>query len=97
MKAKLKCYGMRECRQEIEVLHKAPKKTCSITILKRWMDCEGESSLFQSYTDDGDQDEDDGWSMVEFEERSDPCAHTSQPIEYKLTCHIRKKLQSLFF
>ena len=26
MKAKLRCYGMRECRQEIEVLHKAPKK-----------------------------------------------------------------------
>ena len=26
MKAKLKCYGMRECRQEIKVLHKAPKK-----------------------------------------------------------------------
>ena len=24
--SKLKCYGMRECRQEIEVLHKAPKK-----------------------------------------------------------------------
>ena len=26
MKAKLKCYGMRECRQEIEIFHKAPKK-----------------------------------------------------------------------
>ena len=26
MKAKLRCHGMRECRQEIEVLHKAPKK-----------------------------------------------------------------------
>ena len=26
MKDKLKWYGMRECRQEIEVLHKAPKK-----------------------------------------------------------------------
>ena len=24
--SKLKCYGMRESRQEIEVLHKAPKK-----------------------------------------------------------------------
>ena len=24
--SKLKCYGMRECRQEIEVLHKDPKK-----------------------------------------------------------------------
>ena len=24
--SKLKCYGMRECRQEIEVLHKAAKK-----------------------------------------------------------------------
>ena len=24
--SKLKCYGMRECRQEIEVIHKAPKK-----------------------------------------------------------------------
>ena len=36
-------------------------------------------------------------SMVEFKKRSDPCAHTSQPIEYKLTCHIRQKPQSLFF
>ena len=26
MKAKLRCHGMRECRKEIEVLHKAPKK-----------------------------------------------------------------------
>ena len=25
--SKLKCYGMRECRQEIKVLHKAPKKS----------------------------------------------------------------------
>ena len=24
--SKPKCYGMRECRQEIEVLHKDPKK-----------------------------------------------------------------------
>ena len=24
--SKLKCYVMRECRQEIEVLHKVPKK-----------------------------------------------------------------------
>ena len=47
--------------------------------------------------DDGDQDEDGGWSTVEFENRSDPCAHTNQPIEYKLTCHIRQKSQSLFF
>ena len=46
--------------------------------------------------DDRDQDEDGGWSMVEFEKRSDPCAHTSQPIKYKLTCHIRQKSQSLF-
>ena len=33
--------------------------------------------------------------MVEFEKRSDPCAHTSQPIEYKLTCHIRQKSQNV--
>ena len=26
MKAKLRCHGMRECRQEREVLHKASKK-----------------------------------------------------------------------
>ena len=46
---------------------------------------------------DRDQDEDGGWSTVEFEKMSDPCAHTSQSIEYKLTCHIRQKSQSLFF
>ena len=26
----------------------------------------------------------------------DPCAHTSQPIEYKLTCHIRQKSHKPF-
>ena len=26
IKAKLRCHGMRECRQEIEVLHKVQKK-----------------------------------------------------------------------
>ena len=47
--------------------------------------------------DGGDQDG-SGWgSTVEFKKRSDPCAHTNQPIEYKLTCHIRQKSQSLFF
>ena len=46
---------------------------------------------------DRDQDEDGGWSMVEFKNGRDPCAHTIQPIKYKLTCHIRKKSQSLFF
>ena len=25
--SKINCHGMRECRQEIEVLHKAPKKS----------------------------------------------------------------------
>ena len=39
--AKLKLYGMRECRQEREVLLKAPRtcqETCSITIFKSgWM------------------------------------------------------------
>ena len=35
--------------------------------------------------------------MVEFEKRSDPCAHTSQPIEYKLTCHIRQVAKSSSF
>ena len=34
--------------------------------------------------------------MVEFEKRSDPCGHTSQPIEYKLTCPIRQKSQITF-
>ena len=47
--------------------------------------------------DGRDQDEDGGWSIVKFEKRSDPCAHTSQPIEYKLTCHIRQKSQSVLF
>ena len=47
--------------------------------------------------DGRDQDEYGGWSTVEFENRSDQCAHTSQPIEYKLTCHIRQKSQSFFF
>ena len=47
--------------------------------------------------DGRDQDEDGGWSKVEFEKRSDPCVDTSQPIEYKLTCHIRQKSEGLFF
>ena len=34
--------------------------------------------------------------MVEFKKRSDPCAHTSQPIEYELTCHIRQKSHKPF-
>ena len=48
--------------------------------------------------DGGDQDG-RGWgSTVDFENKSDPCAHTSQPIGYKLTCHIGQKVsQSLFF
>ena len=46
--------------------------------------------------DGGDQDGDGGWSTVEFEKRSDPCAHTSQPIEYELTCHIRQKVSQAF-
>ena len=41
--------------------------------------------------DGRDQDGDGGWSMVEFENGSDPCTHISQPIENKLTCHIRQK------
>ena len=41
--------------------------------------------------DGGDQDEDGGWSTVEFKNGGNPCAYTSQPIEYKLTCHIRQK------
>ena len=47
--------------------------------------------------DGRDQDEDGGWSTVEFKNERDPCAHTSQPVEYKLACHIRQKSQSLFF
>ena len=46
--------------------------------------------------DGRDQDEDGGWSMVKFKKKSDPCAHTSQPIEYKLTCHIRQKSHKPF-
>ena len=42
--------------------------------------------------DGGDQDGSGWWSTIEFEKRSDPCAHTSQPIEYKLTCHIGEKV-----
>ena len=42
---------------------------------------------------DGGDQYGSGWgSAVEFEKRSDPCAHKSQPIEYKLTCHIRQKI-----
>ena len=39
-----------------------------------------------------DQDEDGGWWTDQFEKRRDPCAHTSQPIEYKLTYHIGQKV-----
>ena len=46
--------------------------------------------------DGRDQDEDGRWSTVELENGRDPCAHTSQPIEYELTCHIRKKPQTPF-
>ena len=46
--------------------------------------------------DGRDQDEDGGWSAVEFENGRDPCAHTSQPIEYELTCHIGQKSQKPF-
>ena len=46
--------------------------------------------------DGGDQDEDGGWSMVEFENGRDPCVHTSQPTKYKLTFHIRQKSQKPF-
>ena len=34
---------------------------------------------------------------MEFEKRSDPCVHTSQPIEYKLTCHIRQSHKAFSF
>ena len=47
--------------------------------------------------DGGDQDGDGGWSMMEFKKMRDPCAHTIQPIEYKLTSHIRQKSLSLLF
>ena len=47
--------------------------------------------------DSKDQGQDDGWSTIEFENESDPCAHTSRPIEHKLTYHIKKNSQSLFF
>ena len=33
---------------------------------------------------------------MEFENGSDPCTHTIQPIEYKLTFHIRQNSQILF-
>ena len=46
--------------------------------------------------DGRDQDEDGGWSIVEFKNERDPCAHTNQPIEYELTCHVRQKSHKPF-
>ena len=46
--------------------------------------------------DGRDQDGDGGWSTISFLNGSDPCAHTSQSIENKLTCHIRQKSHKPF-
>ena len=46
--------------------------------------------------DGRDQDWDGGWSTVELENGRDPCALTCQPIENKLTCHIRQKSHKPF-
>ena len=46
--------------------------------------------------DGRDQDEGEGWSTMKFKKRSDPCAHTNQPIEYKLTCRTRQKSHKFF-
>ena len=82
--SKLKCYGMRECRQEIEIVHKAPN------IQKMDGFFEGENSLpfkVLSMVEINMKMVDDQW--LNFKMKGNPCAHTSQPIEYKLTCHIR--------
>ena len=37
---------------------------------------------------------DDQWLNLKM--RGNPCAHTSQPIEYELACHIRQKSHKPF-
>ena len=88
---KLKFYGMRECRQEIEVLQRNLLENLKHNNTQK-MDrsFKGEISLpFKviQIVEIKMKMVDDQWLNLKM--RGNPCAHTSQPIEYKLTSHIR--------